>query len=93
MVVGPDPGGLTVDGMDTAACVAGNEGPLEVTPLLLTPICHAAPPGNPGDVVRVSVGATTVYLLPADVDGADEAALRDMVAARGRVADRDDAAP
>lgn len=82
MVAGPD-GELTVD----ATAATGVQGPLAVTRLLLTPICHPAPPGIPGDVVRVSVGATAVYLLPADVEGADEATLREMLAAGGPAGD------
>jgi ribosomal protein L9 len=51
-----------------------------VTRLLLTPICHVAPPGIPGDVVRVSDGGVEIYLLP------DEFAAHTEVSLRARLA-------
>lgn len=57
----------------------GAGGPIDATRLLLTPICHVAPAGVPGDVVRVRDGAVTIYLLPEDYEAADEASLRRML--------------
>lgn len=55
---------------------------LEVVALLLTPICHPAPPGSPGDVVRISDGVSTVFLLPEDFAAASDDDVRSLLARR-----------
>jgi hypothetical protein len=53
-----------------------------VTRLLLTPICHVAPPGVRGDVVRVSDSGVEIYLLPDEFDAHTEVSLRARLAQR-----------
>ena len=53
-----------------------------MTRLLLTPFSHPAPVNSPGDVVRVSDGACTVYLTPDEYEGASETHLRRLLAAK-----------
>jgi hypothetical protein len=55
---------------------------MNATRLLLSPICHEAPPGVRGDVFRISYGQVTVYLLPDDYEATDEATLREMLVAK-----------
>lgn len=54
--------------------------PLTVVRLLQNPLGAEAPPGNRGDLVRVSDGRARVYLLPAEYDRATPAELRWMLA-------------
>lgn len=54
--------------------------PIEVTRLLQNPLGAQAPPGSPGDIVRISDGTTTVYLTPAEFDRSTEADLRYLLA-------------
>jgi len=56
---------------------------IEIVRLSLTPLCHPAPSGSPGDVVRLSDGVTTCFLLPDDFDVASEADLRSLLAQPG----------
>jgi hypothetical protein len=53
---------------------------LEVTRLLQNPLGHVAPPGQRGDIVRVSDGAATIYLDPVEYDAESEESLRAMLA-------------
>ena len=55
---------------------------LTVDRLLQNPLGSPAPPGHPGDMVRVSDGRKSVYLLPREYDAASLAHLRWLLAAR-----------
>jgi hypothetical protein len=54
--------------------------PLVVTRLRQNPLGAVAAPGLRGDLVRVSDGSTTVYLLPSEYEGCDEPRLRWLLA-------------
>lgn len=54
---------------------------LIVTRLLQNPLGGIAPPGERGDIVRVSNGAVTIYLDPAEFAAISDRALRSMLAA------------
>lgn len=87
MVAGLDHGeltvGITVDGaQEPSGDDAAQVGPVIVTRLLLTPIIHPAPAGAGADVVRVSGGGATIYLLPVDYEAADQATLSALLAAK-----------
>jgi hypothetical protein len=53
---------------------------LEVTRLLQNPLGQVAPPGQRGDMVRVSDGVATIYLDPSEYDAASVRSLRAMLA-------------
>ncbi|HTK61020.1 MAG TPA: hypothetical protein VL595_01545 [Pseudonocardia sp.] len=53
---------------------------LEVTRLLQNPLGHVAPPGQRGDIVRVSDGEATIYLDPSEYESESEDSLRAMLA-------------
>ncbi|HZZ46770.1 MAG TPA: hypothetical protein VFE65_07790 [Pseudonocardia sp.] len=53
---------------------------LDITRLLQSPLGQVAPPGERGDMVRVSDGRTKVYLGPDEFDRASEADLRALLA-------------
>jgi hypothetical protein len=55
---------------------------LKVTRLLQNPLGQAAPEGQRGDLVRVTDGRATVYMVPFDFDMATEAQLRELLAAK-----------
>jgi Ribosomal protein L9, N-terminal domain len=55
-------------------------GMLTVVRLLQNPLGREAPPGEHGDMVRVSDGRARVYLLPSEFDSASPATLRWMLA-------------
>jgi len=55
-------------------------GMLTVVRLLQNPLGREAPPGERGDMVRVSDGRARVYLLPSEFDLASPATLRWMLA-------------
>jgi hypothetical protein len=56
---------------------------LEVTRLLANPLGQVAPPGQRGDMVRVSDGEATIYLDPSEYDVESEESLRAMLALAG----------
>ena len=56
---------------------------LEVTRLLQNPLGQPAPEGDPGDIVRISDGATTIYLTPREYDEVGERQLRYLLARGG----------
>jgi hypothetical protein len=63
---------------------------LDVTRLLQNPLGAVAEPGTRGDLVRVSDGLATIYLLPHEYDQSDERGLRWLLArAPARPAGRD----
>lgn len=49
---------------------------LEVTRLLQNPLGQVAPPGQRGDIVRVSDGRSTIYLDPAEYEKSTKTQLR-----------------
>lgn len=49
---------------------------LEVTRILQNPLGQEAPPGERGDIVRVSDGRSKVYLDPAEYEKATKRELR-----------------
>ena len=53
---------------------------LTVSRILQNPLGQKAPPGERGDLVRVSDGRTRVYLLPSEFDMASPATLRWLLA-------------
>ena len=53
---------------------------LDVTRLLQNPLGAVAEPGTRGDLVRVSDGRATIYLLPDEYDQSDERGLRWLLA-------------
>jgi hypothetical protein len=53
---------------------------LVVTRLMQNPLGQIAPAGHRGDMVRVSDGASTVYLLPADFEALDDDMVRTALA-------------
>jgi hypothetical protein len=53
---------------------------LEVTRLLQNPLGQPAREGDRGDIVRVSDGATTIYLTPREYDDVSERQLRYLLA-------------
>lgn len=55
-------------------------GDLAVVRLLQNPLGQEAPAGQRGDLVRVSDGRATLYLLPWEFDAADEDRLRWLLA-------------
>lgn len=55
---------------------------LKVTRLLQNPLGEVAPEGHRGDLVRITDGRATVYLVPFEFEMATEAQLRDMLAAK-----------
>jgi ribosomal protein L9 len=55
--------------------------PLVTTRLLQNPLGQRAEPGARGDIVRVTDGLTTIYLLPQEYDAAaDDRSLRWLLA-------------
>jgi hypothetical protein len=52
---------------------------LRVTRLLQNPLGAVAPPGEAGDIVRVSDGRASVYLDPDEYDDLDEDTVRMML--------------
>lgn len=55
---------------------------LTVDRLVQNPLGSPAPPGHPGDMVRVSDGRRSIYLLPREYDESTTAHLRWLLAAR-----------
>jgi len=55
-------------------------GDLAVVRLLQNPLGQEAPPGERGDLVRVSDGRASTYLLPWEFDAADERRFRWLLA-------------
>ena len=53
---------------------------LTVVRLLQNPLGQEAPPGERGDMVRLSDGRTRLYLLPSEYDMASTASLQWMLA-------------
>ena len=53
---------------------------LDVTRLLQNPLGAVAAPGTRGDLVRVSDGLATIYLLPHEYDQSDGRGLRWLLA-------------
>ena len=53
---------------------------LEVTRLLQNPLGQPAREGDRGDIVRVSDGATTIYLTPREYDDVSERQPRYLLA-------------
>jgi hypothetical protein len=49
---------------------------LDVTRLLQNPLGAVAEPGTRGDIVRISDGRATIYLLPYEYEQSDERTLR-----------------
>jgi len=66
--------------MSEAARGRGSDQPLTVVRLLQNPLGQQAPPGERGDMVRVSDGRATVYLLPSEFDAVSAAGLRWLLA-------------
>lgn len=58
----------------------GTADALTVVRLLQNPLGQPAPPGERGDLVRVSDGRARVYLLPGEYDRATPATLRWLLA-------------
>lgn len=54
--------------------------PLVATRLLQNPLGQRAEPGARGDIVRVTDGQATIYLLPHEYDAADDRLLRWLLA-------------
>jgi hypothetical protein len=54
--------------------------PIVATRLLQNPLGRPAPPGARGDIVQVTDGQATIYLLPHEYDAADERHLRWLLA-------------
>jgi ribosomal protein L9 len=50
--------------------------PLVATRLLQNPLGQPAAPGSRGDIVRVTDGRVTIYLLPHEYDAAEDRDLR-----------------
>jgi ribosomal protein L9 len=61
---------------------------LAVARLLQNPLGQEAPAGHRGDLVRVSDGQASLYLLPWEFDAADEQRLRWLLAQRAHAAHR-----
>jgi hypothetical protein len=57
---------------------------LVVTRLMQNPLGQIAPAGQRGDIVRVSDGASAVYLLPAEFDALDDDMVRTALASAAR---------
>jgi len=57
---------------------------LQVTRLLQNPLGQVAPDGVKGDIVRVSDGEKTIYLMPAEYSAATEDELQQLLAAAPR---------
>jgi hypothetical protein len=55
-----------------------------VTRILQNPLGTLAPPGHPGDLVKISDGRAAVYMDPREYDMASTAHLRWLLAAKGR---------
>jgi hypothetical protein len=53
---------------------------LMVVRLLQNPMGEPAPPGERGDIVRVSDGTSTIYMLPAEFEAASEDHVRFLLA-------------
>ena len=53
---------------------------LAVVRLLQNPLGQKAPDGQRGDIVRVSDGRTSLYLLPWEFEAADDGRLRWLLA-------------
>jgi hypothetical protein len=53
---------------------------LTVRRLLQNPTGEPAPPGERGDIVRVSDGTRTIYMLPAEFEAASEEQVRFLLA-------------
>ena len=53
---------------------------LTVARLLQNPMGELAPPGERGDIVRVSDGTNTIYMLPAEFEAASEERVRFLLA-------------
>jgi hypothetical protein len=62
---------------------------LRVVRLLQNPLGQEAPPGERGDLVRVSHGQVRMYLLPSEFDLASPAHLRWMLAREAATAEGD----
>jgi ribosomal protein L9 len=54
------------------------------TRLLQNPLGQRAQPGVRGDIVRVTDGLATIYLLPHEYDAADDRSLRWLLAKQRR---------
>ena len=54
--------------------------PLVATRLLQNPLGQRAEPGARGDMVQVTDGLATIYLLPHEYDAADDRSLRWLLA-------------
>lgn len=67
-----EPAGAAADDHDHAGLV--------VTRLLQNPLGTVAPPGSRGDIVKVSDGVRSLYLTPAEYEGATTAELRYRIA-------------
>jgi len=61
---------------------------LSVVRLLQNPLGAVAPEGQRGDLVRVSDGTSTVYLMPWEFEAADDRELRWLLARQERPAGR-----
>ena len=57
--------------------------PLVATRLLQNPLGQRAEPGARGNIVRVTDGQATIYLLPHEYDTADDRLLRWLLAKQG----------
>jgi ribosomal protein L9 len=53
---------------------------LQVTRLVANPLGDVAPPGERGDIVKVTNGSATIYLDPAEFAGMTERTLRRKLA-------------
>jgi hypothetical protein len=71
--------GSGFSGREGVATVA----PLRVERLLQNPLGDPAPSGSRGDLVRISDGETTIYLLPDEYDAASDTDLRYKLAQAG----------
>ena len=49
---------------------------LDVTRLLQNPMGERAPEGVRGDIIRVTDGCSTIYLMPAEYEATNDANLR-----------------
>ena len=57
---------------------------ITATRILQDPLGTPAPPGQPGDLIKVSDGRTSVYLEPRDYEQASPEHLRWLLAAKKR---------
>jgi Ribosomal protein L9, N-terminal domain len=65
---------------DAKGCVEAMVQHLVATRLLQNPLGQPAAPGARGDIVRVSDGRASVYLLPHEYEAADDRLLRWLLA-------------